>query len=98
MARGGTFSHFSPPSFRLTDQPFWGARCSRSRRRRDVPLREADRRSPRAGLAAVPPGPRERAQALGRRLRHEDGLAAAVRVVEEILPRAKYPWGRRLSA
>ncbi|NDJ52621.1 MAG: glycosyltransferase family 1 protein [Chloroflexi bacterium] len=72
------------------DQPYWGART------RDLgvgpgPIRfrdlDVDRLAYAIRIAATHPGMRERAAALGEKIRAEDGISAAVEVIEQVAER-----------
>ncbi|MCB9594136.1 MAG: glycosyltransferase family 1 protein [Sandaracinaceae bacterium] len=70
----------------FADQPFWGERVKRLGVGDHVPFRKLDKRRLRDGLALLQrPDVRARAAQLGERMRTDDGLAAAVRAVEERL-------------
>ena len=83
----------------MADQPFWGRRVYElGLGPRPIPRHEltAERLAAAIQVAVHDAGMRQRAAALGRRLRAEDGVARAVEVIEDHLGTAR-PYAFRLS-
>jgi sterol 3beta-glucosyltransferase len=84
----------------FADQPFWAARAADlGVATTPLPIKKltADDLAHRIRQAVEDPGMRERARALARHLAAEDGVARACDVIEQWLPTAEPPGGRRIK-
>ena len=74
----------------FADQPFWGEQVSKLGVGTHVPFKQLDRAQLEAALTeALSPQATERAEALGRKLRQENGVADAVAAINAFMPQGR---------